>query len=652
MKPIIRLFKSCSLSMLLLTTIAASSQGNVIQGERAPAFSLKDIKGKTYDLSMLNKQPMSILYFFDTESSSSQEGLLNLDQLFKDFKNVDLKVWGITTSSSENVLKFVSKAKPGFPILLDIGEVSQLYNARFILPAVSILGPELEVLDIFQGGGKTTEVMMVRLAERNMQRKSIQVARAISKQVKKKNPENFRAKAVIGYAALNEGNLNEAEDVFHHMVSEKGEAGIIGKEGLAEVYYKKGQDKKAMAMVSEVESKAPDRSYVHVIKGNLLYRQNKELAASEEYQKATEKKITEPYHKAVGYNQLGRYYASKGDFQQSRKLYDTAIAMDPYYIEATSNKGMTYEKEGNWGKALETYNHALTINKSDTFAAVLAEKAEEMVSLKTNVEKKKRIDKLVKDLAARYHEQKSLIKSEDSWTSRPMIMTFVDFQEKGGLAERDGISSVLATQLCNTLNKSGRVQVVERVVMERLLEELNLGSSELADPETALKLGRVLAAKLIGTGSLFYMPNGMLLNLRLVDTETSAVPQVLTHQIASLAYLTKEIKLLNREILKTVIEKYPLKGYLIQEENGRVMINLGARHGVMLGTNFEVIEEKKPIKYKGKLLNSRPKVVALLKVTQVEPDLSFAKIVSKKRQLKKDDKVMEKIDDLMAMVEQ
>ncbi|NIO19366.1 MAG: hypothetical protein GTN76_01120, partial [Candidatus Aenigmarchaeota archaeon] len=80
-------------------------------------------------------------------------------------------------------------------------------------------------------------------------------------------------------------------------------------------------------------------------------------------------------------------------------------------------------------------------------------------------------------------------------------MSFVDFQEKGGLSERDGFSTVLAMQLTYYLNTSGRLKVVERALIERLLEELNLGSLDLADTETALKLGKVLAAKIIVTGT-------------------------------------------------------------------------------------------------------------------------------------------------------
>ena len=138
----------------------------------------------------------------------------------------------------------------------------------------------------------------------------------------------------------------------------------------------------------------------------------------------------------------------------------------------------------------------------------------------------KRIDQLVKDLAERYRSQKDRQpKVEDTWTSSPMVLSFIDIQEKGIMPERDGFSEVFTSELSSMLNGSGRVRVVERVLLDRLLSELNLGSSDLADPETKLKLGRVLAARLIGTGSLMHMPQGALLSLRLIDSETTEIPE-------------------------------------------------------------------------------------------------------------------------------
>jgi tetratricopeptide (TPR) repeat protein len=486
--------------------------------------------------------------------------------------------------------------------------------------------------------------MLLRLAERNLQRKRFKIAEAIGAKVEKENPQNLDAKVVKGYAALKDGNLEEAEVTFREVSRNKKEGEILGKEGLTAVYAQKGQVEKALDLAKEVSKKAPDRAYVHVIQGDLLYSQNKKKEARAHYQAAVEKKSGKSFQKAVALNKLGRLEVGGGNYRKARELFDKAVEIDPYYIEATSNKGLSFEKENKWDKALDSYRRALVIDKNDTFTTVLSKRAQDRLALQNNAAKKKRIDKLVKDLAERYRGRKDAgLRLEDPWTSRPMIMSFVDFQEKGGLAERDGFNTVLTSRLLDRINSSGRARVVERVVVERLLEELNLGSSELADPETSLRLGKVLAAKIIATGSFYHLPAGTLLNMRLIDTETSAIPKVITRQFDFGASLDKEIFDLNREIIKTIVSKYPLRGYVVRMSGDTMLINLGSEQGVVLGTQFEILQDQEPIQYKGKLLRSAPKSIAQIEVTRVEPDLCHARVLKREGEIHQDDKVQEKI---------
>ncbi len=69
---------------------------------------------------------------------------------------------------------------------------------------------------------------------------------------------------------------------------------------------------------------------------------------------------------------------------------------------------------------------------------------------------------------------------------------------------------------------------------------------------------------------------------------------------------------------------------------------------MVLRTRFDVIEEQKAIKFKGKLLRRSPKNIARIEVVQVEPDLSIARILNRERPLMENDMIKEKIDDLFA----
>ena len=166
--------------------------------------------------------------------------------------------------------------------------------------------------------------------------------------------------------------------------------------------------------------------------------------------------------------------------------------------------------------------------------------------------------------------------------------------------------------------------------MEKILDELNLSTSELADPQTALKLGRLFAAKLICTGSIHYLPDQTLVSLRLMDTETSMIAKVFTRQIAASGALDRELGWLNKEILKTIISTYPLRGYIVDAKTDAIMINIGKNQGVVLGSQFSVLKDAEDIIYKGRKLKGTPETIARLEVTKVEPDFSLARIVTQK----------------------
>lgn len=614
----------------------------VTVGQAAPEFGLKDLKGTVYNLAAMKSSPMMVLYFFDAASRPSQEGLLSLDQIARKYKGAQLTVWGITPSTRAQAADFAAKTRSSFPVLHDTAGVSEQYNARAILPTVCILGPDLKVLDVFQGGGKTMSVMLTRLAERKLQQKDTVLATAISDEAVRKGPDNEKAVAVKGYAALRAGKVADAEKTFSGLAKGSGTAEILGKEGLAAVYAKQGKADKALTLASEVERKAPQRAYAHVVKADVLYGQNRKKEARAAYETATKKKEAETYQQAVAYNKLGRLYASVKDYDTSRSLYDQAVALDPYYVEAMANKGVTFEKEGKWDKALASYQQGQSVNRQDDYSRVLAARALEMLEYQKDAARKERVDRLVKELAQRFREQQARPAPEDAWTSPPLVMSFVDFQEQGGLSERDGMSVVLTAQLADQLKASGRVKVVDRVLLERLLEELNLGSSELADPETSLRLGRVLAARVLGTGTIFTLPEGTMLSMRLLDTETTAVAKVITLQMPGDMPRAQDLFQLNRQILGTLIREYPLRAYVVEVRGGEAMINLGADQGVVSGTRFDVIEEARQIEYKGKKLKAEPAVVGALEVIRVDPGLAWCRIVSQTRAIARDDRILEK----------
>lgn len=645
MRTIIKIIICFSLLTFSFLSGPANLSAQFDMGDDVPPFTLEDVYGRPHKLSDMRDNSLIILYFFDADSSSSQEGLLSLNKLIAQFPSADLHVWGITKSAKSKVSNFVTENNTSFPVMIDNKDISSTYEAEFILPTIYILGPGLKIIDYFQGVGETTEKMLLAVAERELQRDEAPVALALAKDINDKNPNNFEAKTIYGYAALKSDKKEEAKDIFMDLANQSGEAKVSGMEGLVKMNFDEGKPSLALQLAEEVEKQAPERGYVNVLKGDYLYGQNNEEAALKEYEKAVAKDNGISFQKAYAHNQYGRLQSNLGNYDQARIHYDQAIDFDPHNLVAMSNKGVTYQKEGQLEKALMAFQEAMKVNKNDGYSEILARKTQALLNLQKNIAEKERVDRLVKELAERYRKQPKpfpFFNKKDTWTSRPMIISFVDILEKGGLTARDGISTVMISQLTEHLNQSGRVQVVERIIMDRLLEELNLGTSELADPDTALKLGKIFAAKLVATGSLLHLPDSSLLSMRIIDSETTTIPKVLTRKLAPNATnIEAEMQELNRQVLQTVVSKYPLKGFIVQATGEQAIINLGSKQGVVLGTIFEVIEDGKPIKYKGKVMKGLPVAIGKVKVVQVEPDMCSVTIIDPKRPLQTDDKIQE-----------
>ncbi|MDD4818521.1 MAG: CsgG/HfaB family protein [Victivallaceae bacterium] len=73
------------------------------------------------------------------------------------------------------------------------------------------------------------------------------------------------------------------------------------------------------------------------------------------------------------------------------------------------------------------------------------------------------------------------------------------------------------------LAESGSADLVERAELDKALEELHLSASGLTDRDSQLKLGRLIGAKILVTGSIFKSGDKTFVVVKLIGAETSRV---------------------------------------------------------------------------------------------------------------------------------
>jgi len=110
-------------------------------------------------------------------------------------------------------------------------------------------------------------------------------------------------------------------------------------------------------------------------------------------------------------------------------------------------------------------------------------------------------------------------------TTAPVTIAVWDFEDLSPYktAKYSFYSTVLADACIEKLKEIKGVEAVERSRLLQVLEEQALGSSELADESTRLRLGKLLGAKRMIFGTYQVIGGQVRIDMRLVDVETSKV---------------------------------------------------------------------------------------------------------------------------------
>jgi TolB-like protein len=194
----------------------------------------------------------------------------------------------------------------------------------------------------------------------------------------------------------------------------------------------------------------------------------------------------------------------------------------------------------------------------------------------------------------------------------------LDFQLQGGKHDSADMGKIVAEWLITALVKEGRFDVIERRLLEKVLQEQKIGVSGLVDESSASKLGRVLGAKIVITGSVMEFQGVMEANARIIEVETSSI--IAAENVKS----TSAVKLedLVVQMAEKIIRDFPLEGYIVQREGNKVLIDLGNRTGVKTGMQFIVYQEGRIIKH--------PKTGEVLDIERIETGTIQVKDVKNK----------------------
>ncbi len=309
--------------------------------------------------------------------------------------------------------------------------------------------------------------------------------------------------------------------------------------------------------------------------------------AEASYETALTKANGEPWQQAEAFNRLGRIEASQGETDQATKNYTKALELDPQLGAAYANLGYLKGQRRLYGDAIEQYKQALQIAPNDKITEALLRVAERQQAFATDKSRLLSMKRRVKELLAAFQKSKGKGADNAAWTSTPLTVLLLPLQRKGSLAVRAGEKEFIQYSVENTLQKSGRVTLVELELLDTLLKEFKMNAADLANPETAARVGRILGARMIGSGR--FNRTGAAGQLTLELRETASGIDFTAEAVQSDNPLEDVVAQGTKNLLDQLRQTYPLQGQIDDITPQGVVLNIGKEYGVTPGLILEVL---------------------------------------------------------------
>ncbi len=452
------------------------------------------------------------------------------------------------------------------------------------------------------------------------------------------------ARAERAYELLRTGQVDDAERLFRALAGEAHpDVSMMGREGLAEVLLTRGDGAAALAAANEIIAKSPTRSAAYLIRSRALAASGQAQASQAALQQAAGPQTTADFswQKAGALVAVGNAQRAQ-DPKAAVQTYERAAREDRQSVTALSNLAVALNETGQGARAKALLEKAQSLDPSDAVTAALLRQTQQALADDQDRSRQQYIDYAVKDLAARFRSPPTRPSpAADDWTSPVLALSVLPFQvlTLPGGGGRIGLDTLVQQELIRELQQRGYT-LVERRLLDKVLAEVRLGSSELADQDTQIRLGRVLAARLMVSGVLSSQGGGVGASVRAIDTETTQLALVRIEPAVAAFDPARLAASLAQSVAQTVQDKYPLKGRIAAIDGQQAILNLGRKHGVAVGQSFNVLSRGEPIELNGRVLGYKESRIAQVTITEVQDLLSYGRIANAQAALEKNQRVI------------
>jgi TolB-like protein len=207
--------------------------------------------------------------------------------------------------------------------------------------------------------------------------------------------------------------------------------------------------------------------------------------------------------------------------------------------------------------------------------------------------------------------------------------------ESKGLGNDLGSIDLLDKLITGFVNIN-RFKVIERALLEKILEEQKLGMSGIVDASTAAEIGKGIGVDAVVVGSVTRGTGALSIDARLIDTETAQIVTAKDAYSANISF--QEISQMITQLAEKIKAELPVvNGYVIGTSDDQVTVDIGRANNIKKGMKCIVYREGAPIVHPvtGKVIAREIDELCEIQITEVFDVYSIGKIIKMKKDVPK-----------------
>ncbi len=185
---------------------------------------------------------------------------------------------------------------------------------------------------------------------------------------------------------------------------------------------------------------------------------------------------------------LGIGLYNKKYYSDAAPFFERSLALDPEDDQTVYYLASCYEGVFEFGRAIQYYRRYNELTVFGEYKSIVEARIKILFRQQMQIEAKKAL----------------VEESQLDVSSIPInTIAVLYFENKGSMRNLDPLQKGIAEMMITDFSKVRSVRVVERIRLQKLMEELNFGETGLVDEKSAPRLGKLLGAFRLVKGTFF-----------------------------------------------------------------------------------------------------------------------------------------------------